>query len=272
MARLKAVVGSLDEIQEDLRSLYREENGKFLLDADGVEDVTGLKTALERERQARGKYEKEAREARKLAERFGDLGTDPDEIKATLEKAKQNDEDRLKAAGRNDEVLAKKLESVQKDFDARLKKYEEKIKEADERESKARAKLRLTLIDNAIRDAAAKAGILPTAVDDVLLRGRAAFQLEDDERVVARDADGTILLQVSGEVETVESWLKGRMAKAAPHWWGPSAGSGAVRSASGGAFKPRSQMTNKEKAEVISRLSSELGSEASVEAYNKLPY
>ena len=47
MARLRAVVDSLDGIDESLRELYTErEDGKFALDAEGVEDVSGLKSAL----------------------------------------------------------------------------------------------------------------------------------------------------------------------------------------------------------------------------------
>ena len=49
MPKLKAVLDSLDGMDETLTSLYvQREDGKFQLDADGVEDVTGLKSALER--------------------------------------------------------------------------------------------------------------------------------------------------------------------------------------------------------------------------------
>jgi hypothetical protein len=60
MPKLKAVLESLDGVDESLRGLYVErEDGKFQLDADGVEDVSGLKSALERVkrdlREAKGK-------------------------------------------------------------------------------------------------------------------------------------------------------------------------------------------------------------------------
>ena len=47
---LKAILETLDEVPEALRAFYVERDGKFVLDADGVEDVTGLKSALEKER------------------------------------------------------------------------------------------------------------------------------------------------------------------------------------------------------------------------------
>ncbi|PHK92885.1 hypothetical protein CR162_21620, partial [Pseudoroseomonas rhizosphaerae] len=51
--KLKAIVTSLDEVDEKYRDLYTQgADGKYRLDAEGVEDVTGLKTALENERKA----------------------------------------------------------------------------------------------------------------------------------------------------------------------------------------------------------------------------
>lgn len=51
---LPAVTESLDAVPEAARAFYVEsEDGSYRLDADGVEDVSGLKSALEKERAAR---------------------------------------------------------------------------------------------------------------------------------------------------------------------------------------------------------------------------
>lgn len=51
---LPAIIDQLDEAPEALRPHYIEtEDGRFMLDAEGVEDVAGLKSALEKERAAR---------------------------------------------------------------------------------------------------------------------------------------------------------------------------------------------------------------------------
>jgi len=48
MPKLQAVVESLEDIDEHLRDLYVERSdGKFALDAEGVEDVAGLKRSLQ---------------------------------------------------------------------------------------------------------------------------------------------------------------------------------------------------------------------------------
>ena len=51
---LPAIVDSLEDLPEAVRAFYVEtEDGRFRLDAEGVEDVSGLKSALEKEREAR---------------------------------------------------------------------------------------------------------------------------------------------------------------------------------------------------------------------------
>lgn len=100
---LKAVLHSLDDLDERLKKLYRKEGGKYLLkvdDAEALVDVAGLKSALEKERQARREAESQARRApeadrnelRRLRERLQELRQDKarregrwDKFKSVLE-------------------------------------------------------------------------------------------------------------------------------------------------------------------------------------------
>ena len=69
---LKVTVESLDGLDDSVKSLYKEDNGKFRLDLDGYEDTTGLKAqrdALLNEKKEAQRKAKEAEEAAKtLAE------------------------------------------------------------------------------------------------------------------------------------------------------------------------------------------------------------
>lgn len=69
---LKVTVESLDGLDDSVKSLYKEDNGKFRLDLDGYEDTTGLKAqrdALLNEKKEAQRKTKEAEEAAKtLAE------------------------------------------------------------------------------------------------------------------------------------------------------------------------------------------------------------
>lgn len=70
---IPAIIDQLDEVPEELRSHYIEtEDGRFMLDADGVEDVSGLKSALEKERAARKALKAELDALSPAAEVAGD--------------------------------------------------------------------------------------------------------------------------------------------------------------------------------------------------------
>lgn len=79
---LKVTIDSLDGLDDGVKSLYKEENGKFRLDLDGYEDTTGLKAqrdALltekkEAQRKAQEAEDKAKREAaEEIAKKTGDF-------------------------------------------------------------------------------------------------------------------------------------------------------------------------------------------------------
>ncbi len=84
---LKLTLDSLDGLDDGVKSLYAEKDGKFRLDVEGVEDVTGLKSALEKERSARRDLEKRMKTA--LSE--DDL-EEYARLKAEADKGKDKDE------------------------------------------------------------------------------------------------------------------------------------------------------------------------------------
>lgn len=67
---LKLTVESLDGLDDGVKSLYKEDNGKYRLDLDGYEDTTGLKAqrdALLTEKKEAQRKAKEAEESAKAA-------------------------------------------------------------------------------------------------------------------------------------------------------------------------------------------------------------
>src|SRR5689334_18279239 len=70
MPKLAAVLDSIDALDAALQPLYtRGDDGKYRLDAEGVEDVSGLKNALAAQKEAaRLAKEKADEAARRLAE------------------------------------------------------------------------------------------------------------------------------------------------------------------------------------------------------------
>lgn len=106
----------LDLIPEAQRTLYKESNGKFVLDVDGYEDPVGLKSALSKERDR-------ANAAEKQAKAWAASGKTPDEVAALIQSAAQAEADKLGKSGEWDK-LKDQMATQQK---AELSKKDERI-------------------------------------------------------------------------------------------------------------------------------------------------
>lgn len=112
---LKAVVEDLETIPEAQRELYKEQDGKYVLDAE-VDDhpaVRGLKSAHER-------VKEEERKARERLKQFGDV--DPERVQQMLRDAEEREQERAKKAGEFDQLKSQLVEKHQ----AELKKATER--------------------------------------------------------------------------------------------------------------------------------------------------
>lgn len=178
-------------------------------------------------------------------------GIDPDAVRNILKRFSDDEEAKLIADGKIDEVLTKRTERMKADYD---KKLTEALEKADLAEKRAQA-FQGRVLDDAIRAAAAKAGIHQHAIDDALLRGRAMFALDEDGQAVRLGEDGKAVLGKDGQSPfTPLEWLEG-MKEKAPHWFPAAAsGSGAGHSAGGhSGAKKASEMTAQEKADFIGK-------------------
>lgn len=226
---LATTVDKLDTLPESQRAWYVADGASFKLDPAkiDIEDTSGLKTALEKERQS----VKDAKAATKKALEDALLpfaGIDPVKTKALLSKFDNEEEAALIAAGKVDEVISKRLakreSELQKQVDAALG------------QAKAATEVATTfkgrVLDNHVRAAAAKAGIHVHAVEDALLRARSLFSLNDKGDAVQMGSDGQPVLGKDGKTPfTPEEWFES-MKEAAPHWF-PSGGSGGGAGGSG---------------------------------------
>ena len=69
--KLKVNADEYKGLPEGIRGFYEEKDGSYVLGVEGVEDTSGLKSALEKER-------KTARELEKLAKQYQGLGKSPE--------------------------------------------------------------------------------------------------------------------------------------------------------------------------------------------------
>lgn len=216
---LKAILETLDGVPEALHEFYVQKDGKYVLDAEGVEDVKGLKSALQREKAER---KKRADELASLKEALGDI--EPEKAREALAKVQEYEDKKLLDAGQIEELVAQRTERAKADALARVKAIEAAAKQTADEKARIEARLSEVMIDNAIRTEATRAYVRDGAVDDVLLRGKQLFKLVDGEvRAVKGEA---IEYGKDGNPLTIGEWLNG-LVPAAPHLFESSNGGGA---------------------------------------------
>jgi len=141
---LRAILTSLDGIDQQLHELYRQEGEKFVLDVEptdgwALEDVHGLKNALQSER-AR------ARQFEQIAKKFD--GMDPEAASAALEAV-------ANGGLNSDEKFKKRLEAREKELQ---EKFQRDLEAAESRAGGLKSELEKQLIHNSTVDALRKHG------------------------------------------------------------------------------------------------------------------
>lgn len=197
MAKLKLVVEKLDDIEESSRGLYVEKDGKFVLDVDGVEDTSGLKSALQKERLAREAKDKQVRAWERL-------GRSPEEIESLIAEQDKIAEERSKA---EEEKAAKagewdKLKAQMND------KHQTELKSKDDSISNMRKSLEKHLVDAAATSAiAAEKGVADLLLPHVQ---RHVKVVEEDGEFVVKvvDAKGDPRVNGKGDPLTISDLVK----------------------------------------------------------------
>lgn len=221
--------GSAPEITPEIQAI---------IDARVNESVTGLKT---KNSELLGKLKEQGDSLKRYD------GIDPDAVKSILQRFSNDEEAKLIAAGKIDEVLDKRTERLRADVDKKLKNANERAEKAELFSKKFSDRV----LGDAIRSAALKTGALPGAAEDIILRAKGVFILNEEGEAVAVDKDGAALLGKDGKTPlTPQEWAES-LKDAAPHLWPHAEGTNAGgHKPAGGALK-RSAMTAAQKSDYI---------------------
>lgn len=152
---------TLEGVPEALHGLFEEKDGAYQMRrVETEDDVAGLKTALEREREARKRLEK-------TATKFGDI--DPDEYARLKREAAEREEAEALAKGEYEKLLAKRDEQ----HAAALAKMEDQLKAT-------KSQLEQATVSRSLREAIDKAGFRPELKKavELLLREEHNFDIE----------------------------------------------------------------------------------------------
>jgi len=159
------IIENLDSVPEDEKANWTEVDGRFQRDVE-IPDVSGLKSALQKEREA-------AKKAQENLAKFRDV--DPEKYAEMLKK--------------HDDGLSDKER-----YESSIKKLEKKISELTDthkaKEADLESKLKKFHLDKEARKAALDAGVIPEDIDDVLFLTSKNRKLDDEGGIIVLDDDG----------------------------------------------------------------------------------
>ncbi|MDR5616842.1 hypothetical protein [Arsenophonus sp.] len=180
-------------------------------------------------------------------------GIDPEQVKGILQRFENDEEAKLIAEGKIDEVINKRTERLRHDVEKKLQSEKRRAEKAEEFANKFRSRV----LGDEIRAAASQSGALASAQEDLLLRAKGIFKINDEGQAVAVDEENNPIMGKDGRTPlTPAEWIDS-LKESAPHLFPSASGTGAGNSKSGGAQFKRSQMSSADKAAYIRRFGRE---------------
>lgn len=157
-------------------------------------------------------------------------GVDIEAVKGLLKRAGHDEETRMLAEGKVDEVFSRRTDRMKQDYDKQFQAKDGELK----RYQQANQKLSARALSDAVAKAAVKAGALPTALEDIVLRAQhSGWIVNEDGEVVARKGDEVLYGKDGKSPLTAEEWANS-LREAAPHLFQQPSGTGAPGSGGGG--------------------------------------
>jgi hypothetical protein len=203
---IKFAVAKLEDAPEALRSFYVQQGDKFVLDAEGAVPKDKL-----------DEFRTNNIDLQRQLEKYKDV--DPAKYRELLEIDRKIREKELLDAGKVDELVELRTSTMRETYETEKTKLTSDLTVANTR-------LEQLLIDNVVKTSAIKLGVIAEAVDDVVLRAKTMFRIENGQPV-PKDADGKVIYGKDGSSPmSVDEWLTG-LKTSARHLFLGSAGSGA---------------------------------------------
>lgn len=223
---LKLFVESLEGLDQNIAGLYEKDGeGKFRLDVEG---------AVPREKL--DEFRNSNIDLMKKLDNFKNV--DPTKYQTLLGLEKKLTDKELIEAGKVDEVVQARVLTMKTEHDGVVSQLNDNL-------SIANRQLESLLIDSAVRVKALEAGVIPTAVDDVMLRAKTVFKIVDGKAVP--HAEGKPMYGKDGvNAMSVDEWV-GSLAKSATHLFGATIGGGAQGVRSQSRQTPNAKMSSIQK-------------------------
>lgn len=206
---LKMILDSIDGLVPEIASMYKKDDasGKYKLQVDGMVPRDSL-----------DEFRNNNIELKKQLQQYTDAGLTVEEAIKAKKLADDLRDKKFIEAGDIEGLVAERVKPI-------VSEANQKVEQLNSQLAKANESLSVLMIDNNVRAVASKSGVVSTAVDDVLLRARSMFTI-DDGKVVAKQ-EGKIIYGKDGVTPlSVDEYISG-LTKTAPHLFASSEGTGA---------------------------------------------
>jgi len=153
-------------------------------------------------------------------------GYEPEKVKTATEFYEKNKDAEFLKDGTVEELIEKKTSQLISDHETVVTELTTNLTEAKTHGQMYQELFESKTIDDGVREEAIKQGMLPTAVEDAVLRGRSVFSLDENKQIEARDSEGKLAVTEDKKVLTTKNWVEG-LKITSPHYWPNSKGAGA---------------------------------------------
>lgn len=153
-------------------------------------------------------------------------GIDPSKAKVALEFHEKNKDTEFLKDGTVEELIEKKTSQLTSDHETVVTELSTKLTEAQTHGLNYQTLFESKVIDDGLKEEAIKQGIRSEALNDVVMRGRGVFSLDESKQIEARDKDGKLAVTEDKKVLTPKNWITG-LKETSPHYWPNSESAGA---------------------------------------------
>lgn len=167
-------------------------------------------------------------------------GLDAAKIRNMMTHFENNEEAQLIAEGKIDDVIQRRTDKISGQYTDQINQLSTSLESLTAERDNLHKQLERSVIGNKLQAEAAKSGILPEAVEDVLMRGLGVFSLDDKNEIVARDKDGNLRKMEDGMLLNPERFIES-LRKSNPYYW-PSSQSAGGRGSLGPGQSSRDQL------------------------------
>ena len=178
-------------LPETLKSVVQSEGDKHKLDLSKLmpaEDLTGLKSALQKERAN--------------SQAWAKLGEKPEDVQVRIAEL----EEKAKGSGKGAEDAQAKLDALKQDYERKISERDQRIEKMMQANASASLKAEL-----------AKAGFIPEAIDDIAATAMGRLQFNDDGTPKVLTSDGKPMIGNGPDHGATLADLAKELAEAKPY-------------------------------------------------------